>query len=1007
MITSNEIEPKDIDRLRSLVKKRDTMEILMGREYFAIGDKKEEKSKQQTSVPVPPELTLAIEEIKKAWETYKTASQSQGGELGIAYMRNNEEFKKFFNGFSEQLFKGITVGTNGKQLNKILEGVWETSGFEEGAIKFEDALRAISTALKEYAGNSKHLKQFANLAKEIDKYIINAVAKYNVQGWIQTMNRSLADMRREFEQTTKAINLARDAQKKGVIEILNKNPFMEGITLDGGKTDSQILQGQIGDLIATYLDNLRKTMQGDDKEKVVQGASAILEGNDFTTYKGIQDFLNRLNSPSESGVGQFVYEEFGETGKYLVDMLTKLLAAYDKEITDFSGEIFTGDELRDIIANAIRTVSGDKSEMDRHNKGLMGVDAGRIKQNQNLQEQFVNSIFESFLKRTDFTALAKSGIKFGIHGIDVEPLKAQLEEEAKKLEEKGLGAAAIELRNKFKDLESSVDKFNASIGSAKSFGKAFDQIFNAKELAKAEYDANKTELDKQEKLMKPFLGTDANGNEILIDPAQVEEYEKLIALRKINIELGENGEKRATEIAKQGWENLTAAYQVSHEAFEKMVGAIRSVISSLSSVVKTANKFYDIMNDGENPDWMKETEGYLDNFGQAFEDVITHIFGVISAIVALIVIIKVLNTLLETNVMGWVMLGIGAFAGAIAAIVAAFQQYDAKLENRIEKLSTRLEELDNLITNLNAEAERQVGFERLATQLDAIGQSATKASMYLKQAELEDAKKNTDTDKYKEYMQNYRESLNDFENSLKDVVDGITGSIDDWASSMSNAIRGAFQNGENAARAFRSTIKEMMGDIVENMLRMAILEPLIQDAMEEFTHSEALKKKYTKKVRDKETGELVDEFDQDSYLQELLKNISDPKAAAQLEKKLNDAGTAMINGVNSLPESLKEAFSFNSNTASLSGGIQEITEDTARRLEALQNSQLGETIMIRNLLVQYLPLVDNSTYYATIQSAIVQMNSNISTMLAVLNAMHSGFNELRNTSARPLHVTMV
>ena len=989
---------KEIEEIK---KKMEFLEELAEPFLYNIKLENDKKSKQPTSVPVPPELTLAIEEIKKAWETYKTASQSQGGELGIAYMRNNEEFKKFFNGFSEQLFKGITVGTNGKQLNKILEGVWETSGFEEGAIKFEDALRAISTALKEYAGNSKHLKQFANLAKEIDKFLISTIAKYNVSGWIDQMNRALADMRREFEQTTKAIDMARDAQKKGTLSLMRENPFFAGTNFGAvNKSNANIIKDQIGEAITKYQDLLKET----DKAELLKATSDIVDKIGTSSYKNIEDTINALNEQQQSKAGAFGYEEFGETGKLLIELLNKLLDAYRQESKDFTGEKYTGKPLEDAIENAIRKSRGERDSFMGANstegRSVIGYDAGVTRAYLDAINKEMSDLYKRFLDVTNLDALSR---KKGLlaNPIDIDKLEKKLNEIIQKLEESGQPEAAMSLRNQKEDLVKQGRDFNASTGSIKELFDSIGDVFNARKSAKKEYDTIKKEYDDLKKQLKDDI--DENGS--LINQDKIEEYTKLLQLGERLSDIGEDGILLALKQIEEAFNRINSAAEKTKKVWNTLRDMILNLAKSIQSIVDYVNSFYDVMNDGETPDWMQDTSLFLSDFAEDFTKVTT---AIAATSLAVTVLIAVLEALKKTNPTLFALsIVLMAVSAALAAVVAAFKQHDRSLQHQIDNLANRITQFDNAITNLNASAERMVGLEKMQTQLEAVGLSATKASAAYQQAQLELAKKNTDVDKYKEYLQTYQELTDEFTNAIKGVVDELTGSVDNWASSMSSAIRGAFQNGENAARAFQSTIKEMIGDIVENMLRMAILEPLIKDAVENFTHSDALKQKYTKKYWDEDAKAWLDKFDSTGYQDELMRYINNPEAAQKLEKDLKNAGIAYINGVNSLDNVLKDYFSYNSEQASLSGGIQDITEDTARRLEALQNSQLGETVMIRNMLMQYLPLMDNSTYYATIQSAIVQMGSNVSAMLVVLNAMHSGFNELRNTSARPLHVTMV
>ena len=268
-------------------------------------------------------------------------------------------------------------------------------------------------------------------------------------------------------------------------------------------------------------------------------------------------------------------------------------------------------------------------------------------------------------------------------------------------------------------------------------------------------------------------------------------------------------------------------------------------------------------------------------------------------------------------------------------------------------------------------------------------------------------KKNTDDDKVREYERSQQEALDAFEEGVRQMRDTLVKSTDDWASQMGSAIRQAFQNGENAARAFRDTVKTMIGDVIENMLQMAILEPLIESAIEAWTNSDYLKQKYTKTITG-DDGITRKSFDQDNYLKELLENIGDPDKAENFYQSMLMIGDTLIDTVNGMPSVLQDFYKYNSELGTLSGGIESVTEDTARRIEALDNSQLGELFAIRTLLEQYLGSTGGfgDSTMASVQAAVVSIASDTSLIRIATDAILNQLNELRTSPARPLHVTM-
>jgi hypothetical protein len=447
------------------------------------------------------------------------------------------------------------------------------------------------------------------------------------------------------------------------------------------------------------------------------------------------------------------------------------------------------------------------------------------------------------------------------------------------------------------------------------------------------------------------------------------------------------------------------------QGITQMQDAVIAVVDSIKAATDMFAKFYDIVNDGENPKWLEIMQEGMNDFIENFKTAVAPILAVVAAIVAVIVVVNTLTTACAAlQIAAWPLLVIMAALIAIAAIVAAvmtaIQAHDNNLQASIEDLEKEIEALDRAAKQLNSTAGRMVGLDKMKAQADALGKSMSKATAAAEQARLEEEKKNTDEEKVQEYKDASFEAEEEFKNGLKDILDELVGATEDWSSAMSDAIRSAFQNGENAARAFRATVKEMIGDVVQKMLEIAILEPTINGAIQDWTDQENLIDKYTHEYEEVDAqGNKItkSEFDEEGYLKELLENINDPEKVNDFYAQLLGVGDALIDAVDNLPPELKDAYGFNSETSSLSGGISGITEDTARQLEGLSNSQLMQLIQIKSILENYLANSkngDNNTYMASVQTHLSQINSNVGLILKSIN-------ELRDTQSRPIHVTMV
>ena len=440
----------------------------------------------------------------------------------------------------------------------------------------------------------------------------------------------------------------------------------------------------------------------------------------------------------------------------------------------------------------------------------------------------------------------------------------------------------------------------------------------------------------------------------------------------------------------------------------QMQDAVIAVVDSIKSATDMFAKFYDIVNDGENPKWLEIMQDGMNDFIENFKTAVAPILAVVAAIVAVIVVVNTLTTACAAlQIAAWPLLVIMASLIAIAAIVAAvmtaIQANDNRLQASIEDLEKEIEALDRAAKQLDSTAERMVGLDRMKAQVDALGKSMSKATAAAEQARLEEEKKNTDNDKLQEYKDASFEAEEEFKNGLKDMLDELIGAVEDWSDAMSDAIRSAFQNGENAARSFRATVKEMIGDVVQKMLDIAILEPIIKGAIQDWTDQEDLTDKYTHEYEEVDAqGNKItkSEFDEEGYLEELLANIKDPKKAKKFYAQMLGAGDALIDAIENLPPELKDAYAFNSETSALSGGISGITEDTARQLEAIGNSQLIQLIQIKQLLETYAGGGLDKTHMAYVQTHLTLINNNVANIVKAIS-------ELRTTTVNPLHVTVI
>lgn len=1017
----------EVDRLKA---ENERLKILASEQYYDIDLTKKTRG---GGYKRNKEYDEFFNEFKSAYDMYKKAVQQGGLSMGAAFVQNNKQVQDMFGGFFNggefgDKFKQLKVGD--KNVIDLIQDKFITDGVEKGIVDFKGAAESVAEQLKIEADKNKGTSKgqdYLQSYNAIMKWIESTFSKDNLDGFLDDLTKSLEDLTLTFEKTNQGVELYRKLIQQGTQNTLGKmlDPTYTSVATD---PESFRMAANIAKVVEQYNQALEKEAASNPDSEIAKSKNeaglyagfsigSIANLND--AYKELQHINDLLDVNNEN----FKSSEAGRiTVSTLKPMLEKLIQQMISEMASVSGRKYTGNASADIASNALIDYEAARSENETAQKNAQSVAKGAaddllIRNTRNLTpneiikaidtlpngvdyaaiQQFVGksqgsstAIFDQFLKDNDFSVMFDSLDK--MKRINFDDMRAKLE----KVVEDFPPLLKQQLLNNLTDLEQKTKDFNTSTG-----GRLFANIRDyrtAGDRAQAAY-------NEQVQLGKDIAGDKfaMNGNQISLDG--ITDPDKIAQLMVVNQQLnkmGENGEKLEQELKGKALKGISDSAQTLSKNFNAMTNVVNAVSDALKAFVGTLNKVYDVMNDGENPDWMIAMEEDVNNWADAFVSLIAPIVAVIAVVGSLAAAAIALDVAFTPLLI--VMAVVIALAAVVAGIVAAFQHHDNELERSIERMKKEVEEMDNAITNLNAAAERQVGLERLQSRIDAVGLSLSKASEYANMAAAEDAKKNTDEDKLAEYKQQQQQFMDEFENSLKSMVDEITASTDDWASNMGSAIRSAFQNGENAARAFRNTVKDMIGDVVENMLEMAILQPMIEEAMESWTNEEALKKKYSYTDADG-----VQHLDSENYQKELLKNIGDSAKAEDFYKQMLNIGNTLIDVENGLPEFLQDALWNNSDLQSLSGGIESITEDTARRLEALGNSQLGALLNIQSILQNYIggngmygssPMADIQTSMAVIQSDTTGIRMATQTLLSEIKA-------LRSSSVQPLHVTVV
>lgn len=343
----------------------------------------------------------------------------------------------------------------------------------------------------------------------------------------------------------------------------------------------------------------------------------------------------------------------------------------------------------------------------------------------------------------------------------------------------------------------------------------------------------------------------------------------------------------------------------------------------------------------------------------------------------------------------------GAIIGAgIGMISAAFASRDNSLQRQIEASQSREKALENIAKNIQTALERTMGgaysfsldeeskksMENLVSAvwvLDVLGnevktdknkyseetrkkaQEAIDENSYFdaqwasmlatreelqEQLEYEESKKNANEDKIEDYKQSLKDIDIQISDLAKDIAEELYGiDFKGWADQLAETLVSAWENGEDAAQAYKNKVNEILRDVGVSIISQKILQPLLNDTMEKFLAQ-----------FEKDNGVITDE----SML--ILAEIAN--GAEQATK----ATEAYLEGLKKLGIDI----SAKGNEASdgLSKGIQSVTEDTANLLGSYLNAMRQDVSVKRTLLEQLVGSdVPKMNYLAEAQLQQLQM----------------------------------
>lgn len=254
--------------------------------------------------------------------------------------------------------------------------------------------------------------------------------------------------------------------------------------------------------------------------------------------------------------------------------------------------------------------------------------------------------------------------------------------------------------------------------------------------------------------------------------------------------------------------------------------AIRDSAREMSKMIKKALELGDSINKWGKmtSDSIKGISNMIDSFGgdssgltevsSAVDDVVSGVGSIMQGFAA----------------GGWAGAAIAA-VGAVSNIITGFsERHDARLQKHIENLQFESKKLTNIYSMLEKEFEHIINPERL-DEVTSQQVSNLKQQLQIQKEILaaEEDKKKSDREK----VEGYKQTIKELEYEIRYYTETLASelySIDlkDWASQIGDALVEAWLKGEDAAKAYKDTVADVMRDVVKSWVQQQYIEKAMQ-----------------------------------------------------------------------------------------------------------------------------------------------------------------------------------
>ena len=315
---------------------------------------------------------------------------------------------------------------------------------------------------------------------------------------------------------------------------------------------------------------------------------------------------------------------------------------------------------------------------------------------------------------------------------------------------------------------------------------------------------------------------------------------------------------------------------------------------------------------------------------------------------------------------------------------------------RLNQLNNQIEEIRNKrkinIFDLKSLQEYKQEVEKLQKRVSAYDEGGAygyqrvlmqeQLSELEKQRQAEIDKKKTDDSKVADYENQIAEMKQQIIAFAEETAESLYGiNLKDWASQLGDALYEAWQKGEDGAEAFKNKVADIMGDVMNSILKISILEPAMQQLQKMLFGEDGM------------SGYFGKDFSLD---ERELESIADYLMG--VSEKTDDY-YSMLDKLNNYMEkkygiSMKEEES----GSGLSKDIQNVTENTANLLASYINAIRADVSIkreyVRRLVEELFPAYNVIAQAQLKQLTMIQINTakNMEFVEEIRNILHRNIN---------------